>query len=307
MAVDYYQVLGVSRTAGPDEIRKAYKKIARENHPDVKPNDAAAAERFKQANEAYEVLSDPEKRKQYDQFGAGWKHARQAGPYPGGGPFGGGQQVEFDFSDLFGGGPVDLGDLFGGGARRRSSRPRATRGQDLKTEITVPFQLAAQGGEYDLHLNRPSGRETLTIKIPAGLREGGVVRLAGQGHPGSGGGPAGDLLVTVHFAPHPYFRREGNDVMLELPLTVSEAALGTRVDVPTLTEGLVTLTVPPGASSGTRLRLKGKGFPDPRTKEHGHQYVVVKIVVPKGTDGKVRELFEELAREAPLNPREGLW
>ncbi len=313
MAHDYYKILGVPRTATKEEIRKAYKKIARENHPDVKQNDPAAAERFKQANEAYEVLSDDEKRRQYDQFGEAWKYAKQgAGPFTGGARS---QQVDIDLSDLFGDGRnVDLGDLFGsmfggrasgGGAGSRAPRPR--RGQDIKTLITVPFQLAADGGSYDVHLQRDGKTETLTVKIPAGLKEGGTIRLGGQGQPGTAGGPPGDLLITVQFAPHPYFRREGQDVHLELPLTVSEAALGAKVDVPTMSEGTVTLTIPPGTSSGTKLRLKGKGFPDPKTKEKGDQYVITKIVVPKTLSERERELFQELAELSSLDPRKNLW
>jgi DnaJ-class molecular chaperone len=318
MPLDYYKVLGVSRTATDDEIRKAYKRIARENHPDVKPNDPAAAERFKQANEAYEVLSDADKRKQYDQFGAAWKHAGQrGGPFPGGGPFGGGggQPVDIDLGDLFGGGQggVDLGDIFGGmfgGGRRAGGRQRrsaAARGEDLRTEITIPFTLAATGGSYDVHLQRNGTSETLTVKIPAGIKDGGVVRLAGQGQPGTGGAAAGDLLISVHMAPHPYFRRDGNDVLLDVPLTIAEAALGARVDVPTLTEGTVTLTIPPGTSSGARLRLKGKGFPDPKSREHGDQYAIVKIVAPKELAPRMRELLEELSRTDSSRPRQNLW
>lgn len=315
MALDYYKTLGVSRSASTDEIRKAYKQLARENHPDVKPNDPAAAERFKQANEAYEVLSDDEKRKQYDQFGEAWKHARQgAGPYPGGGPFGGrgGQQVDIDLGDVFGQGGVDLGDLFGGmfgggGRRGRSSGPRSTRGQDLQTSITVPFQTAATGGSHDVQLDRDGTIETLSVKVPAGIREGGTIRLAGQGTTGSGGGPAGDLLITVHIAPHPYFRREGNDLLVDVPLTVKEAALGAKVDIPTLSEGLVSLTIPPGTSSGAKLRLKGKGVVDPRTKQPGDQFVVVKIAVPRDLHGRAAELLEEFDQAVPLHPRAGLW
>ena len=318
MALDYYKVLGVSRSASEDEIRKAYKRLARENHPDLKPDDPAAAERFKQASEAYEVLGDAEKRKQYDTFGAAWKQAGQGGgPFRGGSPFGGGgRQVDIDIGDIFGGGAggggVDLEDILGGmfgGGRRggRQRRPASSRGGDLRTEVTVPFTMAATGGDYDVHLNRSGESETLTVKVPAGIRDGGVIRLAGQGQPGTGGGAAGDLLITVHLAPHPWFRREGNDVYLEVPLTISEAALGAKVDVPTLADGTVTLTIPAGTSSGSKLRLKGKGFPDLKANSHGDQYAIVKIVVPKGADGRVKELMEELAGADLADPRAGLW
>lgn len=311
MALDYYQVLGVPRSASEDEIRKAYKKLARENHPDLKPDDPAAAERFKQANEAYEVLSDAEKRKQYDQFGDAWKHARQGGPFPGGGPFGGGQKVDIDLGDLFGQGGVDLGDLFGGafggGRRGRTAQPRPSRGQDLHTTVNVPFDLAARGGTYDITLDRNGVPETLSVKIPAGIRDGGTIRLAGQGGTGANGGSSGDLLINVRVAAHPYFRRDGNDLLIDVPLTVREATLGAKVDVPTLSEGMVTVTIPPGTSSGAKLRLKGKGIPDPKTKQAGDQFVQVKIVVPRELSSRAKELLEELDQETAVHPREHLW
>jgi DnaJ-class molecular chaperone len=312
MASDLYSALGVSKSASADEIRKAYKKLVRENHPDAKPGDKAAADRFKQAAEAYEVLGDEDKRKKYDQFGDAWKYADQAGAAGrGGGGFRGGAGsgqpgggFEFDFGDIFGGGGgggVDLGDLFGG--RRKS---RASRGSDLQTEIQVPFTVAAVGGSHDLTLATGSSQESLTVKIPAGMKDGGVVRLRGQGQAGQNGGPAGDLLVTVRVAPHPYFRRDGDDLLVEVPVTFTEAALGAKVDVPTLSEGLVTLKIPAGSSSGTRLRMKGKGVANPKTKASGDQYVVVKIVSPP-VQGKVKTLLEELAAEVPQNPRATLW
>jgi curved DNA-binding protein len=303
-ASDYYSILGVSRSATADEIRRAYKKIAKESHPDAKPDDKAAGERFKQAAEAYEVLGDDEKRKKYDQFGEHWKHADQLGGRgAGGGPGAGrgGTQFDFDPSDMFGGG-FDLGDLFGG----RGKRQRAARGSDLQTEIQVPFTVAALGGSYDLTLAAGSGQERLTVKIPAGMKDGGVVRLRGQGQAGQNGGPAGDLLVTVHVAPHPFFRRDQDDLIVEVPVTFTEAALGAKVDVPTLNEGLVTLKIPAGSSSGTRLRMKGKGVISAKTKGYGDQYVVVKIVSPP-VQGRVKALLEELAEESPQNPRAGMW
>ena len=307
-ASDYYNALGVSRSATADEIRKAYKKIAKESHPDAKPGDKAAAERFKKAAEAYEVLGDEEKRKKYDQFGDNWKYADQmgaggarGGPHPGAG----GAQFDFDPSELFGGGGggFDFGDLFGGG---RGRRQRAARGSDLQTEIQVPFSVAALGGSHDLTLATGSSQERLTVKIPPGMKDGGVVRLRGQGQAGQNSGPAGDLLVTVRVAPHPFFKRDQDDLIVEVPVTFSEAALGAKVDVPTLSEGLVTLKIPPASSSGTRLRMKGKGIVNPKTKVSGDQYVVVKIVSPP-VQGRVKELLEQLAEEAPQNPRATLW
>lgn len=306
---DYYKVLGVSRGASAEEIRKAYKKLAREYHPDRRPNDKSAAERFKQIQEAHEVLSDPEKREQYDRYGSAFRGAGreptgQAWTSPGGaGPI--------DLNDLFGGGAVDLEDLFGGafggGFGRGPRQPRAMKGQDVRTTVTVPFTTAALGGSYDLHLTRDGRSETLTVKIPAGIADGGVIRLAGEGQPGVAGGPAGDLLVTVHVASHPYFRREGNNLFVEVPVTPTEAALGAKVDVPTLSEGNVVLTIPSGSSSGTKLRLRGKGVPDQRTKQPGDQIVTLKIVVPRELSERAKELYRELAEAAPQNPRARLW
>lgn len=310
---DYYKVLGVSKSAGADQIRKAYKKIARENHPDAKPGDNAAAERFKQAAEAYEVLGDAEKRKQYDQFGDAYKYAKAGGGPGGGGPFPGGGfrgSGPIDLGDIFGG-QVDLGDLFGGafggqfggGGGRTSSRPR--RGSDVRSEVQVPFDVAAAGGSYDLALQRNGKVERLTVKIPPGVREGSVIRLAGEGEPGDGS--PGDLLVTVRVAPHPWFKRDGNDILLDVPVTVAEAALGAKVDVPTLIEGRVTLTIPAGTSSGTRIRMRGMGVPDQKSKTPGDQFVIVKIVVPRQLSEEAANRLREFDQAAPLSPRSNLW
>jgi DnaJ-class molecular chaperone len=311
---DYYKVLGVPKSATADQIRKAYKKIARENHPDAKPGDAAAGERFKQAAEAYEVLGDADTRKQYDQFGDAYKYAKAGGGPAGGGPFPGGGfrggSGPIDLGDIFGG-QVDLGDLFGGafggqfggGGGRSTSRPR--RGSDVRSEVQIPFDVAASGGSYDLALQRNGKVERLTVKIPPGVREGSVIRLAGEGEPGDGS--PGDLLVTVRIAPHPWFRREGNDLLLDVPVTVTEAALGAKVDVPTLNEGRVTLTIPAGTSSGTRIRMRGMGIPDTKTKTTGDQFVIVRIVVPRQLSDEASRLLREFEGAAPLSPRASLW
>jgi curved DNA-binding protein len=313
---DYYSVLGVSRNATPDEIRKAYRKLARENHPDVKKDDPQAAERFKQVQEAYDVLGDPEKRVQYDRFGKAFQQAGR-GSRPGaagqtytwtsgGGPSGSGPGPQFDFEELFGsgGGGVDLESLFGGGRRPRS--PRKTRGTDLEATVQVPFETAARGGTVDIHLTQNGREETLSVKIPAGVDTGSVIRLGGQGGPGRNGGPAGDLLLTVEVQPHRYFRREGAHLLVDVPITPSEAVLGAKVDVPTLSEGLVVLTVPPGTSSGMKLRLRGKGIVDPQTKQPGNQYLVMKIVVPRDSGEDAKSLYRQLA-EQETSPRTGLW
>ncbi len=306
-ANDYYSALGVDEKATAEEIRKAYKKIARENHPDVKPDDEAAAEKFKQATEAYNVLKDPEKRQQYDRFGAAGVGG--AGGVPPG--WGAGQQVDlhdlfaqtgFSFEDLFGGGSP----FGGGGFQQRHAQPRARKGSDVEIEVDVPFHTAALGGTREITLGRGGRRERLDVRIPPGVDTGSVVRLAGQGEPGVGGGPAGDIRMKVRVAPHPFFRREGRNLLVDVPLTPAEAALGAKVDVPTLDEGTVVLTVPPGTSTGSKLRLRGKGLPDPKGGERGDEFVVVKIVVPRELDDASRELYEQL-RETQASPRDGLW
>jgi len=313
---DYYQILGVAPDASHDKIRKAFKKIARENHPDVKKDDPAAAERFKEAAEAYDVLGDEDKRKKYDQFGANWKHFKDGqnpfgGGAGGGNPFRNGGPVDVDLRDIFGGqGAVDLeqifGSMFGGGmgGGGRSRAPRSLRGDDLTTSIEIPFDTAAVGGNYDLAVNRDGKHEELSIKIPAGIEEGQSIRLGGQGTPGHAGGSAGDLLVTIHIAPHPYFHREGRNLLVDVPVTMTEAALGAKIDVPTLTEGLVTMTLPPGTSSGAKLRLKGKGIVNPKTHVHGDQYVIIKVIVPKHLDERSQQLLREFAELNPQTPRE---
>jgi DnaJ-class molecular chaperone len=306
--LDYYKVLGVSREASADEIRKAYRKLSRQYHPDMKPNDQEAVEKFKQVQEAFEILGDTEKREQYDRYGSAFQGGRQPGPGPGGrawgrGPAGGAGPI--DLGDLFGGG-FDLGDLFGAGrGGARAARPRPGESQSL--EIDVPFQTAAEGGSYELHLQRDGKPERITIKIPPGVDTGSVIRLAGQGQPGQHGGPPGDLLVTIRVMPHPYFRREGNNLLLDVPLTFTEAGLGAKVEVPTLSEGKVTLTIPPGTSSGTKLRLRSKGIPDRETKQRGDQYVIAKIIAPQKPNPQAQELLQQLAIAAPQSPRDGLW
>lgn len=313
MATDFYAVLGVKKDASAEEIRKAYKKLSRENHPDRKPNDPAAAKTFQQVQDAWDVLGDAKKRQQYDQFGpngppfgqGGWR----AGP-GGGGPV--------DFSQMFGGGNVDLGDLlggmFGGGGaagspfgRQAGRRGRAATGANIEAVIEIPFVVAAEGGTQDLQLEKNGQIERLSVKIPPGVATGSVIRLAGQGQAGRGGGAAGDLLVTIKVAPHSFFRREGNDLLIEVPITVSEGALGTKIEIPTLAEGLVVITVPPGTSSGAKLRFRAKGVPDQKTRVRGDLYAIFKLVLPPNLNSAARSLFEQIATAAPHNPRASLW
>lgn len=317
--VDYYKTLEVNKTATADEIRKSYRRLSKKYHPDMQPDDKSAEEQFKKIQEAYDVLGNEEKRKQYDQFGPSFQQ-RAGGPgggqaYNWTGGAGGGQP--FDINDLFGG-QIDLGDLFGGGgggfpgggARggtggRRAPRP--SKGEDLEMEATVPFHLAAEGGQYEVSLPKAHGRKRLNVKIPAGVDNGSTIRLSGQGSPGHADGPPGDLLLKLKVAPHPYFKREGNNLLLETPLTIVEATLGASVDVPTLSEGDVSVKIPPGTASGAKLRLKGKGIADRQTKVRGDQYVIVKIVPPSKPSAEAKRLLEELRNEITDDPRKGLW
>lgn len=309
---DFYEVLGVSRSATKDEVRKAYKKLARKYHPDVKPVDPDSEKKFSEITEAYDVLSDEEKRKNYDQFGHAFRGA--GGGPSGGNPFegfgggGSGGGASFDLEDL-------LGGMFGGGGGKggspfgnaRRTQPRAQKGSDVRAEITVPFTVAVEGGEYSLTVQQGSKNERLTVKIPAGIDEGKSIRLAGQGNAGSGGGAAGDLLVTIHISAHPWFRRDGHNLLVDVPVTPSEAALGAKIDVPTLTEGVVVLSVPPGTSSGAKLRLRGKGVRNPKTGDRGDQFVVLKIVLPKDLSEEALALYQQLADLPSVDPRDGLW
>lgn len=301
---DYYDILGISKSASADEIKKAYRTLSRKYHPDMAPDDKTADQKFKEVQEAYEVLRDDSKRQQYDQFGHSFQ---QAGP--GGGNYqqgGGGGPVDLD--DLFGGGGVDLGDLFGGafrGGQRAPARPQ--KGESSRLQIEIPFHLAAVGGEYEVSLQKGGASERLTIKIPAGVNTGSVIRLSGQGSPGIHGGPAGDMLITIKVGNHPYFKRDGCNLILEVPINLAEAALGAKVDVPTLSEGEVTVTIPPGTSSGAKLRLRGKGIIDQKTKQPGDQICSIKITAPKDLSDEERTLYEQLQDLNHESPRSKAW
>lgn len=304
MADDYYKSLGVSRTASSEEISKAYRKFARKYHPDLNPDDKNAKKRFQEIQTAYDCLNDPEKRKLYEQFGSDYEKI-QAGQAAGGGrrgnPFGGGPGGQsFDFNDAFGGGAggggsVDLGDLFrqftGGGAPRgkRTAPGASPRGADLEAEITVPLSTAVLGGETELTLDRGGVPESLRVKIPAGVHEGKKIRLRGQGN--SANGRAGDLLLTIHVAPHPFYKLVGNDLELKLPVTISEAALGSKVDVPT-PGGTVTVTIPPRSQSGKRLRIKGQGVR--AANATGDLYIELQIKLPEALTETNLELLRSL-------------
>ena len=274
---DFYELLGVDRGASADEIRRAYRKLARRYHPDVN-KEPKAEERFKAISEAYDVLGDPEKREQYDRLG----RARDRGPDLGG----------FDTGDL-----GDLFETFLGGAGRRGGF--ADRGMDHEAILELSLEEAARGGRRSMTLG--DGR-SFDVAIPAGVREDQRIRLAGEGGQVAGGGPSGDLFLRVRIAPHPHFRLDGGDVYVDLPVAPWEAALGVDAAVPTL-DGSVRVRVPPGSSSGRRLRLRGEGFPGPRGG-HGDLYATVRILVPAHLSDRERELFEQLAAASSFDPRE---
>jgi curved DNA-binding protein len=302
---DPYEVLGVARSASEEDVKKAYRKLARQHHPDRNPGDKSAETKFKEVQEAYDIVGDAEKRKKFDQFG----YAAFDGGMPGGGwGAGGAENYQFDFGDLGGaaggvGGFEDLlGGLFGGGRRKRA---RANMpGQDVNAEIFVPFKTAALGGEIEVTLTQPT-RQQISIRIPQGLNDGDKLRLAGKGMPPpSKTGKPGDLIVTTRIEPHPFFTRKGADLHLEAPISVAEAVLGAALEVPTL-EGRASVTVPAGTSSGQKLRLRGKGVPQ-RTGERGDLYIQMKVVVPKTLDDSSRTLIEQFAERNPHDPRQSL-
>lgn len=305
---DYYDILGVSRSASADEIKKAYRKLSRKYHPDMAPDDKTADQKFKEVQEAYEVLRDENKRKQYDQFGHAFQHAGPGGGGGGGYYQSGGAGGPVDFEDLFGGGGIDLGDLFGGAFRGgKRAQPRPQKGESQRLQIEIPFHLAAVGGQHEISVQKAGKTERLTIKIPAGVDNGSVIRLGGQGNPGVHGGPAGDLLITIKVGNHPYFKRDGGNLLLEVPITLTEAALGAKVDVPTLTEGEVTVTIPPGTSSGAKLRLRGKGITPQKATQPGDQICAIKIFAPKDLSDQEKELFKQIQQLKHDNPRSKVW
>lgn len=329
---DYYEILGVSKTASADEIRKAHRKLVLKHHPDRNRGDKSSEAKFKEIQEAYDVLSDDAKRKQYDQFGhagvgaaAGgadayeaFRRAQQAGAGAGRGGYSqwraspGVSVEDFDvnggdfssiFEQLFGGGAAGAGFRTGGatGSSARGSRSRRAepqRGQDIEHPVTLTFEQAARGVTIPLQISRGENVETIEVKVPAGVKEGSRVRIKGKGE--QGGGEPGDIYIITHVEPHPYFRREGLDIYLDVPVSVYEAMLGAKVTVPTL-DGRLTVTIPPGTSSGARLRLKGHGID--RAEEKGDQFVVVKVLVPKGLDDEDKAAIDRLAKKHPIEAR----
>ena len=296
---DFYEILGVARTATADEVKKAYRKLALQYHPDRNPG-PDGEEKFKEIGEAYSVLSDTSKRAEYDRLRDAVRSGAGAG-FPGGfraTDFGFGE--EFDVEDL-------LNQIFGGGGRGFNigfgARPRPRRGRDVETTVTLSFDEAASGAERKVRFDLPEGRREVTVRIPAGIADGARVRARGQGEGGGRGGESGDLYVRVNVSPHPIFGRSGRDLTLTLPVTFAEAALGADVKVPTL-NGPVTLKVPAGTSSGKTFRLRGRGIKH-ATGDQGDILATVQVAVPQKLSKKQKELVKELA-ESDESPRKHL-
>lgn len=305
---DYYQTLGVSRAATRDEIRRAYRRLARKYHPDVS-NEPDAEERFKEISEAHEVLQDAEKRAAYDRLGADWRAGEDFTPPPG-------WQFSFDLGSFRNAGPFGFSDFFEALFGRSQQSPgqagfsakTSAAGSDEHTKVQISLEEAMRGSERSLQLQTPvrnaAGRRVTTaralrVKIPPGIVPGQRIRLTGQGQPGLDGGGRGDLYLEVEIAPHRLYRLEGRDVYLDLPITPWEAALGATVKIPTL-DGAVDLKIPSGSQSGRKLRLRGRGL---GSGQRGDQYVVLQIVTPAANSDSDRALYDRMAREMPLNPR----
>jgi curved DNA-binding protein len=331
---DYYQVLGVSRNASAEEIKKAYRKLAKQYHPDRNPNDKSAEAKFKEVQEAYDVLSDPKKKQAYDQFGQTGVGGGGS-PHPGSGGWRSGPSGQRVYTWKNGGGPdipiEDLDDLFnifsghaGGQTSRRGRRASrspfedmfgggggtyagpetgagAPAGQDIEHKVSLTFEEALQGTTRDIAFQ---GDGRIQVKIPQGVRDGQRIRVRGKGQPGPTGN-RGDLYVVCQVQPHPYFRREGNDIYLDLPISLSEAALGTKVEIPTL-EGKTVLTIPAGTGGGAKLRLKGKGIKPAGNQPQGDQYVTVRVVPPKSLNDRQKELMEEFREAGEESPRNNI-
>ncbi len=310
---DLYEILGVSRKASGEELKRAYRKLAKKYHPDVNPGSKPAEEKFKEVTAAFEVLSDEKRRRLYDEFGpdslrsgfderraAEYRRWKREGAPEGGMPFDFGDYSRVNVGDF---GSFDFGTIFGdlfGGARGRGRQPGPMPGARADAEIQVDLRDAVVGAERDIRLD---GR-TLRVKIPAGVTDDDQIRLAGQGGAGARGGPAGDLFLTVRLRQHPHVRRDGKDLSIDLPLTVPEAVKGAEVDLPTF-EGPVRLRVPAGAQTGMKLRLRGRGMPDLRGGPRGDLYAVVQVVLPEPSEA-LREAVAPLEALYKGDPRAGI-
>jgi curved DNA-binding protein len=320
MSQDLYSVLGVPSTADAETIKKAYRKLAGKLHPDKNQGDKTIEARFKQVNHAYDVLGDDRKRKLYDEFGEdglreGFDADRQRayrdwatrqGPRGGGGfPHGGGSGETVDLNDLFGGGgrAGGCGDLFGDLVGRARRSPGPAKGPDFESEVTIDFASAVRGATLELYPQGKAG-EAVTVRIPAGAADGNRVRIPGHGGPSHSGGSRGDLVLALHVTPHEHFRRDGDDLHLDLPVTVAEAYKGAKVRVPTI-EGEVTLKVPERTQSGQVVRLRGKGV-HKKGADPGDLYVHFLVQVPRDGGAAVADLIDKLSHYQSEDPRQGI-
>ncbi len=305
---DYYKLLGVDRKASKEEIAKAFKKLARQYHPDLNPGDTKAEEQFKELNEAYEVLKDPEKRKMYDQLGHNWQHGQQFNTGGYGGGFSGGGDFSDFFESLFGqaGRSGNFGG-FGGAQGGFGADPfgsftrRPAKGKDIQAEITITLEDALKGNRRNVTLNTSQGRRELEVNIPAGSKEGSKLRLSGQGEPSPHGAAAGDLFLRLNFMPHALFTVDGQNISYDLPLTPWEAALGVKARIPTL-EGEIEMQIAAGTSSGKRFRLRGRGLG--KEGARGDQMVRAMIKVPESLSDEEKALFEQLAEISSFKVRD---
>ncbi|MGH7968855.1 MAG: DnaJ C-terminal domain-containing protein [Limisphaerales bacterium] len=321
---DYYATLGVPRSASEEGIKKAFRKLARQYHPDVAKDKKSAEAKFKEINEAYEVLSDPEKRKRFDELGAEWKQGAGVRPPPGqqfgaGRTPGGAESYEFhfggtgfsDFFEQFFGRGSRFGSVFeedGVGAQRFGRAAGKARGSDIEGDILVTLDEAMRGSVRTISLQRVDPRtgqaetHTVKVRIPTGVQEGQTIRVPAHGEPGSGGGPPGDLYLRVRSAAHPDFRARGADLYHDLALAPWEGVLGATASVPTL-GGRVNLRIPPGTNNGRQFRVRGQGLPKGRSAERGDLYVVVSVRLPRQISEEERALWEKLSRISRFNPR----
>lgn len=314
MAEDLYQVLGVRRDASKDEIQKSYRKLARKYHPDMNPDNAEAKDRFKRVQEAYDVLSDPEKRSAYDQYGSDFEKIRNGGWHPGAGGGAGfeGLDLEQIFGGRGGGGGFEGGfaEFFeqlagaGRGGPRATRRRAPERGAEVRHELTIPLRTAVSGGKVEFYLNRGKGAEKISVTIPPGVHDDSKIRLRGQGQPSPTGHEAGDLILSLKVSSHPHFQRSGQNLLLTLPVTLAEAALGAKVDVPT-PAGTITMTIPAGSSSGRRLRLKGQGVKN-RDGSVGDLLVDLQIKLPESLSEEDHAAIRAIEERHPMAPRQNL-
>jgi len=294
MSTDYYNTLGIDRSASDKDIQKAYRDLARKYHPDMNPDDASAKQKFQEVQQAYDVLSDDQKRAQYDQFGAGFEQMGRGG----GNPFGGSSvDLESIFGGMGGSGGFEQFFNFGGG----QGGPRPRQGQDLEVAQDIPFATAVTGGEFTVNAMTPDGsRKPVTVKVPAGIKQGKKIRVRGYGYPGRGGAPSGDMLIKINICDHPNYKRSGRDLELEVPVTLAEAIKGTSIEIPT-PYSTIELKVPPGIQSGKKIRVPKHGVSHKTGR--GNLYVTIQVAIPAKIPKDVATKIEAL--EQP-NPREKL-